>query len=61
MRVKDLIYAFRTLRKSPLFTITAVVTFVSVGMLFLFIAAAASWIPAQRAAALDPTEALRDE
>jgi predicted permease len=36
-------------------------TFVSVATLFVFIAAAASWIPAQRAAALDPTEALRDE
>src|SRR5688572_9132804 len=37
------------------------VTFVSVALLFLFIAFVASWLPAQRAAGLDPTEALREE
>jgi putative ABC transport system permease protein len=36
-------------------------TFISIALLFLFIAAAASWLPARRAAGLDPTEALRDE
>jgi len=36
-------------------------TFVSMAALFLLIAAFASWIPARRAAALDPTEALRQE
>ena len=36
-------------------------TYVSIALVFLFIAAAASWFPARRAAALDPTEALRDE
>jgi len=37
------------------------ITFVSVALLFLFIAVMASWLPALRAAALDPTEALRNE
>jgi predicted permease len=37
------------------------VTFVSVALLFLFIAAMASWLPAHRAAGLDPTTALRNE
>jgi putative ABC transport system permease protein len=37
------------------------VTFVAMTALFLIIAAAASWTPARRAAALDPTAALRDE
>jgi len=36
-------------------------TFVSMALLFLFIAATASWLPARRAAGLDPTHALRDE
>jgi hypothetical protein len=36
-------------------------TFVSIGILFLPIATAASWLPARRAAALNPTEALREE
>jgi putative ABC transport system permease protein len=36
-------------------------TFVSVALLFLLISGLASWLPAQRAAALDPTEALREE
>jgi len=36
-------------------------TFLAVAMLFFAVASAASWIPARRAAALDPTEALRDE
>jgi putative ABC transport system permease protein len=35
-------------------------TFVSVALLFLFIAVVSSWLPARRAAGLDPTEALRD-
>ena len=37
------------------------VTFVSMAALFLAIAAIASWLPARRAAALDPTAALREE
>jgi predicted permease len=36
-------------------------TFLSVAALFLFIALMASWLPALRAAGLDPTTALRDE
>ena len=36
-------------------------TFVSVAILFLTVAVLASWFPARRAAALDPTEALRGE
>jgi ABC-type antimicrobial peptide transport system permease subunit len=34
-------------------------TFVAMAALFLLIAAVASWLPARRAAALDPTHALR--
>jgi putative ABC transport system permease protein len=37
------------------------VTFVFVSVLFLFIAVMASWLPALRAARLDPTRALRNE
>ena len=37
------------------------VTFVSVAVLFLVIAFLASWLPAIRAAGLDPTTALRNE
>jgi putative ABC transport system permease protein len=40
---------------------TDTVTFLSVAGLFLFIAMMASWIPALRAAGLDPTTALRNE
>ena len=36
-------------------------TFAMVAMLFLFVAATASWLPARRAAALDPARALREE
>ena len=36
-------------------------TFVSVALFFLIIAVVASWLPARRAAGLDPTEALRVE
>jgi predicted permease len=36
-------------------------TFTAMAVLFLIIAAAASWLPARRAAGLDPTEALREE
>jgi putative ABC transport system permease protein len=36
-------------------------TFASMVVLFLAIAAAASWLPARRAAGLDPTAALREE
>ena len=40
---------------------TDTVTFVFVSLLFLFIAFMASWLPALRAAGLDPTTALRNE
>ena len=36
-------------------------TFAGMALLFLGIAAVASWLPARRAASLDPTIALRDE
>src|SRR5229473_607260 len=36
-------------------------TFVTVAIVFFLIAAIASWLPARRAAGLDPTEALRDQ
>ena len=36
-------------------------TFISVAVLFLIIAFMASWLPALRAAGLDPTTALRNE
>jgi ABC-type lipoprotein release transport system permease subunit len=37
------------------------VTFGAIAVLFLVVAAAASWVPARRAARLDPAEALREE
>ena len=37
------------------------VTFVFVSVLFLFIVVMASWLPALRAAGLDPTTALRND
>jgi ABC-type lipoprotein release transport system permease subunit len=37
------------------------ITFAMVSVLFLFIAVMASWLPALRAAGLDPTTALRNE
>ena len=37
------------------------VTFVAMTLLFLAIATASSWVPASRAAALDPNKALREE
>jgi putative ABC transport system permease protein len=36
-------------------------TFVSMAVIFLLIAMAASWLPARRAAAMDPMESLRNE
>jgi len=36
-------------------------TYLAMAVLFLIIAGMASWLPARRAAALDPTEALREE
>jgi ABC-type antimicrobial peptide transport system permease subunit len=35
-------------------------TFVAMGLVFSLIAVAASWLPARRAAGLDPIAALRD-
>jgi ABC-type antimicrobial peptide transport system permease subunit len=37
------------------------ITFVAMALLFLGIAAAACWLPARRAAGMDPNEALRQE
>ncbi len=42
-------------------TPTDPVTFVSIAVLFTLIAAAACWLPARRAAGLDPAAALREE
>jgi putative ABC transport system permease protein len=36
-------------------------TFAAIGVLFLGIGGLASWLPARRAAALDPAVALREE
>jgi putative ABC transport system permease protein len=36
-------------------------TFAAMALVFLLIATVASWLPARRAAALDPTTALREE
>ena len=36
-------------------------TFAAISVLFFLIAAVASWVPAQRAASLDPSAALREE
>jgi putative ABC transport system permease protein len=36
-------------------------TFAGIAVVFILIAAIASWLPARRAAKLDPTTALRDE
>jgi ABC-type antimicrobial peptide transport system permease subunit len=37
------------------------ITFASMAVVFFAIAAIASWLPARRAAGLDPTAALREE
>jgi putative ABC transport system permease protein len=42
-------------------TPTDPVTFAAMAVLFLLVAALASWAPARRAAGLDPIEALREE
>ncbi|MCP5118525.1 MAG: FtsX-like permease family protein, partial [bacterium] len=42
-------------------TPTDPLTITAMAMLFLLIAAVASWLPARRAASIDPTEALRTE
>ena len=36
-------------------------TYVAIAVLFVVIAAVASWVPARRAASLDPNAALREE
>jgi putative ABC transport system permease protein len=42
-------------------TPTDPMTFASIGVLFFVIAAVACWLPARRAASLNPTSALREE
>jgi putative ABC transport system permease protein len=42
-------------------TPTDPLTFVAIGVLFMTVAAVSSWIPARRAAGLDPNVALREE
>jgi len=37
------------------------VTFAAIVVVFLLIAATATWLPARRASQLDPMEAIRDE
>jgi putative ABC transport system permease protein len=56
-------FAFTRILTSMLVEVkpTDPVTFLSVAVLFLFIAVMASWLPAVRAAGLDPTTALRNE
>ena len=60
-----LVYAFLLTRLITTMLVgvkaTDPITFLAVALLFFGVASAASWIPARRAAALDPTEALRDE
>ena len=41
--------------------LTDPLTFVAIGVLFMAVAAVSSWIPARRAAGLDPNVAIRDE
>jgi putative ABC transport system permease protein len=40
---------------------TDLVTYVAIVVLFLVISAFACWVPARRAASLDPTNALRSD
>jgi putative ABC transport system permease protein len=56
-------FAFTRILASMLVEVrpTDPVTFVTVAVLFLVIAFLASWLPALRAAGLDPTTALRNE
>jgi putative ABC transport system permease protein len=56
-------FAFTRVLASMLVAVrpTDPVTFVSVAVVFLVIAVMASWLPALRAAGLDPTTALRNE
>jgi len=41
-------------------TPTDPLTFVAIAVIFLLIAAAGAWVPARRAAGLDPASALRE-
>ena len=56
-------YAFTSILSSMLVDVkrTDPVTFAAVAVLFFVIAFLASWLPAVRAARLDPTTALRQE
>jgi putative ABC transport system permease protein len=52
-------FAFTRVLKSLLFHATDPATFVGIALLFIVMALAASYIPARRAARIDPTTALR--
>jgi putative ABC transport system permease protein len=56
-------YGLTNIMKSMLVGVkpTDPLTFIAMVLLFLSIAAVSSWLPARRAAGLDPTRALRDE